>query len=306
MRAVAVEIVGRAEHASHQVGMSRIHARVHHRDEHAVAGQVVRRGRRPIVAVGGERDRAIGRDPHPHPREVVEDLFLEMHAHHLHLGNLRDVREPVRRGLDGENLAERGGLGRTDDLRAETFQLLLHARRLMGEADHAQLAMRGNKLRHGQREEPGRKFVIRLEGQHGLGLGQGLQLERRRGIGPHEVGVVGNVGNNFRPHRRELLAEGLRDRPARLHDVAARITLGAQMGRDFGKLRRRINRSVAQQHGVLVAHELRERFHGVAQAEGEGIGEHRIGPVGRDEGQPRSTGRGGAGGARARGEIRDA
>ena len=59
----------------------------------------------------------------------------------------------------------------------------------------------------------------------------------------------------------------------------------------------------AQQDGVLVAHELRERFHGVAQAEGERIGEHRIGPVGRDEGEARSVRRGGAGGG---GEIRDA
>ena len=84
-----------------------------------------------------------------------------------------------------------------------------------------------------------------------------------------EVGVVRNVGNDARPGRLQLRSEGVVERSARLDHVAARITLGPEMGRNReAGGDRGIDERVAQQDGAVVAHQFRDWPRGVAQAVG--------------------------------------
>ncbi len=73
------------------------------------------------------------------------------------------------------------------------------------------------------------ELEVRLVGQDGLRLRVGLQL-LRDGLGcAHEVGLVGDIGDDDSPRRAQAGAEGVIQRSAGLDHVRARVALGAQM-----------------------------------------------------------------------------
>ena len=208
----------------------------------------------------------------------------------LHAGQ-RGQRRPVRRRLHAHHRAERRGVPRQNGS-AEFFNRRNRLRRVAREQAEGQHRAGGQRiLLHGRAEQRQLEFVIRLVGNHRLHRRLGGQPARAARREAHEVGVVRDVGNDFRARRRQQRAERGVDRPARLDDVSARIALRLQVRRE-GEVNRqaRINQRVLQQDRAAVAGQLSDVPGRVAQAVGQPVGLGRRGAHQRWIGQGRRAG----------------
>ena len=221
---------------------------------------VARRGRRGCVRG----------NPEPHAGQIVEEHRLLIRLNVLHRCHLRQRHQAVRRRHDGDDMAEREPLLALD-LRAHRTQIC--QRLFLRPRKHHEIhpAAGGDGLlpdREGQQLHV--QFVEGLEGQHALHMRRPLELLRHRRARPHEIGVVGHVADEFRPGPAQHGAEAIIHRPARLHHIAARVGLGAEMFRDVQPQRlQRLHQGIAQQHRRLAAEQFRVRLAGVADAKGK-------------------------------------
>ena len=98
------------------------------------------------------------------------------------------------------------------------------------------------------------------------------QARRAVGVHPHEVGVIGNVRDDFATARGDVPPEGRRGRAARLGDVRQRIAGGFEFSGDCQPgAKRGVDEGVTQQHRRLVADEFADRRVGVFEPERERV-----------------------------------
>ena len=276
-----------------QIRMQIIHPRIRRRHEHARTRQKI--GSRPIMALGRTHNRDIGRkrnvrgNARDDARQIIHRPLLKMHPEHLHLGNLRHLREPIRRHLHRPHLAQHTRLPLAHRLRPQPLHRLQHRSRLPRKTHHSQQRMRRQLLAHRQPQQRRIQLVIRLKRQHRLRERRRLHHPSHPRTRPHQIRIIGHKRNHLRPRRRQHSTKLIRKRPPRLHDVSPRITLRPQMLRNWGRTQRRIDERITQQHRPLTAHQLPQRQRTVAQAIRQPIGHRREWRVGHDDNE-RSVG----------------
>ena len=116
-------------------------------------------------------------------------------------------------------------------------------------------------------------FIIGLVGNDRLRLRIATERAGDTRGGAHQIGVIGNIGNNGCARLCQQCPEGIVNRTIGLDDVGAGITLRLEIfGEDKIERQARVNECVLQQYCVGVVDQLADGFEGVAQAPGEPVG----------------------------------
>ena len=193
--------------------MRGIHPAVIHIHRHTLAREVE-------IIIGGD---GVGGNPDARAGQIIRQLARGIGFDALHAGNPRQgrrVRHVLQHHLRAERRRRFGHHGHAD-----FFQGIERRHPGVREDEHVHRRIDRPALQHifQQRHV---QLVVRFERNHGLrDAGQLLRSTRRQ---THEVGVVGDVGNNHRPGVQQRGAKRVLDRAARLHDVGAGIALGFQ------------------------------------------------------------------------------
>ena len=271
--AVRVLALARALDPLAKRGVTPVHARIIDVDEYPLPGQVkvIRArhlGHRSIIV----RLRLENLNTQTRPRDVIGQTARPVPLKSLHLGQTGQGGQFVGGHAGHELGPERRAILR-QHLDAELGQAIGRGRLAVREQHHVEQRPLRQRLA-GERhlEQLHLQFVIRLERQHRLRAGPVGQTRRAVGIHPHEVGVIGNVRDDFAAARGDVPPERRRGRAARLGDVRQRIAGGFEFSGDCQPgAKRGVDEGVSQQHRCLVADEFADRRVGVFQPKRERV-----------------------------------
>ncbi len=242
--------------------MVRRHPGVVHVYDHAVAGQ-------PQVICFHQRIRCHAQ---AHPAQIIRRHPLAMPLHHLHARQPRQFRPTHDRRLNRQHRPERRPRLR-QHLGPKLLQRFTRLHLRVREQHQVQpRPLRQRLFLHSHAQQRRLQLVVRLIRQHGLRPRIGPQRVRPRRRRPHQIRVIRNVGNNLGAHAFQRRAESLVHRPARLHDVTARLFFSFQMlGDRKAQGLRRVNQGILENDGPLVAQQLARRPASVVQPVGKRV-----------------------------------